>query len=124
LPSGHRQLPSRQRFGASQQTPPQKSNPGALGQHEGFHSCDGTIDPSGRLSAPGPKRTQPLWILRSQQTPLTPLSGWAIRAVHGNVLLLLGHVLMQRKPLSRPPHNHCHDGEGQQYWAKFASASF
>lgn len=95
MPSGQVQRPPLQRFGGSQQTPPQNPNPGPFGQHDGFHSSDGARVPSGRFSAGLPMRTQPLWSLLSQQTPLMPLSGWAIAAVHGNVVPPL-HVLMHR----------------------------
>ncbi|HUF01857.1 MAG TPA: hypothetical protein VMN35_05485 [Gaiellaceae bacterium] len=92
------QRPFLQRFGGSQQTPPQKPNP--LAQQDGFHSSDGMMLPSGRFSAGGPMRTQPLCNLLAQQTPLMPLSGCAMSAVHGNFLpssfVLPPHLLMHR----------------------------
>lgn len=95
VPSGQRQTPFLQRFGGSQQTPPQKPNPGPFGQHEGFHSSEGVRVPSGRRSAGRPIRTQPLWYLRSQQTPFIPLSGWAIAAVQAKAFVPV-QVLMHR----------------------------
>lgn len=107
-----------QRFGGWQQTPPQ---PSSLGQHDGFHGSAGMTrapvpvhapdDPIGLHLCPSsglsgftglqqmfcvvPIGSQCEWSLRSQQTPLIPLSGCGISAVHGN-FVPPAHVLMQR----------------------------
>jgi hypothetical protein len=78
-----------------------------------------TILPRGSLIA----GLQAACSFASQHTPFRPANRSSISAVQGNAPFAL-QVLVHAYPLRSEPHWYCHDGAGQQYFSKLASAPF
>lgn len=115
---GTQTLPRGQHFSRQRFLP---AGHGGAGMHCGIDPPPDvrTILPPGSLIA----GLQAAWSFASQHTPFRPANRSSISAVQGNAVFPL-HVLMHAYPLRSEPHRCCHEGFGQQYLSKLASAPF